>query len=170
MIPHIRYKLTAASGDPIAEPAELVDPRTDCGNEWTPLTSKPVRRMQVLITAGIFFGGGGLLSILRFLPWTDPWTDPNARTAIFVIWLLWLLFTSIEFLASLVLWLKQEPDLSISRLYIRSGQPIAVRWQLPEGMKKRALKIEFCGQEETDLRFSARYAGRTLPVPYPRAG
>ena len=144
MTPRIRYKLTSESGEPIAEPAELVDPRTDCGNEWTPLTSKPVRRMQLLITACIFFGGSSLLSILLFLPWPNP----SARIAAFVFWLGWTILTGIGFLASLVRWLTKEPELSLSRPCIRNKHPIALRWALPEGMKKRALKIELCGQEE----------------------
>ena len=144
MVPRIRYKLTSPCGQPIAEPAEKVDPRTDCGHEWTQLTSKPVRRMQVLITGCMFFGGMGLLSIVRFLPWSDL----NARAVLFVISLLWGLLTGIGFMASLMLWLAPEPDVSLSRPYVRGGEPIALRWRLPEGFKKRTLKIEFCGQEE----------------------
>ena len=56
MIPRIRYKLQSASGEPMAEPANLVDPRMDCGNEWTLLSSEPVRRMHLLITGSMFFG------------------------------------------------------------------------------------------------------------------
>lgn len=144
MIPRIRYKLQSASGEPIAEPANLVDPRTDCGNEWTLLSSEPVRRMHLLITGGMFFGGSALLSIVVFLPWSDP----NARIVIMVIWMVWMALTGIGLLASLRFWLKKEPDVSISRPSIPSGKPIALRWQLPEGMKKRAIKIELCGQEE----------------------
>ena len=128
----------------MAEPAELVDPRTDCGNDWTRLTSKPVRRMQVLITACMFFGGTALLSIVVLLPWTDP----TPRTIAFVMWVLWALLTGIAFVASLVLWLAEEPELLLSRRSIVGGQPVALRWRLPAGMKKRTLRIELCGQEE----------------------
>jgi len=128
----------------MAEPAELVDPGTDCGNDWTRLTSKPVRRMQVLITACMFFVGTALLSVVVRLPWTDP----TPRTIALVMCLLWALLTGVAFLASLRLWLAEEPELLISRPCILSEQPIALRWRLPAGIKKRTLKIELCGQEE----------------------
>ena len=128
----------------MAEPANLVDPRTDCGNEWTLLSSEPVRRMHLLITGCMFFGGSALLSIAVFLPWSDP----NARIVISVIWMLWTALTGIGFLAALMFWLKKEPGVLISRPSVLSGKPIALRWQLPAGMKKRAIKIELCGQEE----------------------
>jgi hypothetical protein len=128
----------------MAEPANLVDPRTDCGNEWTLLSSEPVRRMHLLITGCMFVGGSALLSIAVFLPWSDP----NTRIVVSVIWMLWTTLTGIGFLAALMLWLKKEPDVLLSRPSILSGKPIALRWQLPAGMKKRAIKIELCGQEE----------------------
>jgi hypothetical protein len=80
--------------------------------------------MHLLITGGMFFGGSVLLSIVVFLPWSDP----NARIVIMVIWMLWMALTGIGFLAALTLWLKKEPGVLISRPSILSGKPIALRW------------------------------------------
>jgi len=144
VIPRIRYKLQSASGEPIAEPAELVDPRTDCGNQLTELSSKPVRRMNLLITTCMCFGGGSLLSIVLFIPFPDP----NAHTAALIIWILWALFTGTAFLASLISLSKKAPTVMISRPCIVNGLPIALRWRLPDAMQKRVIKIQLCGEEE----------------------
>jgi hypothetical protein len=113
--------------------------------DWTQLSSKGVRRTALWITLFLFVGGGSLLTLaVVFLPGGAP----QARTVLFIFWIVWLIFTGLAFFASLAQFLAKEPTVLLSRAKILSGQPITLRWELPAGMRQGAIQIALCGQEE----------------------
>lgn len=142
--PYIGFQNVSFRNPATPLPVELVDAQTDCGHEWTALSSRPVRRTLLLISSCFFLLGTSLLSILLFIPWQAP----SAHIASIVFWIGWVLITSIFFVTSLRQWLAKEPILSLSRPRIRNGQAIALRWQLPDGMQDGEIRIELSGQEE----------------------